>query len=194
MFFNLFNSCCNQPPTPRPCAPTRACVGIPGPVGPRGPMGAQGARGETGATGATGPQGPAGLNALRDGLYAYGTNQTVTAGALVPLSTTATTPTTTMTLSDNSVSLPAGSYLVSYGAVGNSSAEETGILSIQLYANDTALTNEIISAGSNATTPATLAKTILYVNSTDGTTLSLHNSSTTSATYTSAYLTILRIT
>ena len=172
-------------------------TGATGPQGPAGPQGAQGIQGETGATGPQGPVGPQGpqgepgTSALQDALYAYGGTQTVASGAIIPLANSTTTPTTTMALTDNAVVLPAGTYLVTYGATGERATD--GNLSIQLYENGAAAANEIVSDYATATNSANLSKTILYTSTADGTTLSIHNTSGDSANLTGANITAMRI-
>lgn len=175
-------------------------VGATGATGATGPQGPQGIQGETGATGATGPQGPAGpqgaqgepgTSALQDALYAYGGTQTVASNSVIPLTLSTTTPTTTMTLSNNAISLPAGTYLVTYGATGTRTTD--GNLSTQLYANGSALANEIVSDNATSANSANLSKTILYTAAADGTTLSLYNTSGESVNLTGANITAVRI-
>lgn len=172
-------------------------TGPQGPVGPQGPQGETGATGATGATGpqgpqgATGPQGPAGTSALQDALYAYGGTQTVGSGAIIPLANSTTTPTTTMALNDNTIVLPTGTYLITYGATGTRTTD--GNLSVQLYAGGTAIANEIISANASSTNSANLSKTVLYNATSDGTTLSLYNTSGESVNLSGANITALRI-
>ncbi len=201
MFFNWFsNSCCNDYPRPCGCSGTNTIEyirgpigpqGPAGPIGPMGPMGAQGPTGATGATGATGPQGPTGTSALLDALYAYGGTQTVASATIIPLANSTTTPTTTMALTDNAVVLPTGTYLVTYGATGTRTTD--GNLSVQLYANGTAIATEIISANASSTNSANLSKTILYNATADGTTLSIYNVSGESVNLTGANITVKRI-
>lgn len=169
-------------------------VGATGATGATGPQGPQGIQGETGATGATGPQGPQGepgTSALQDALYAYGGTQTVATGAIIPLANSTSTPTTTMTLTDNAIVLPAGTYLVTYGATGTRTTD--GNLSAQLYANGSALANEIVSDNATSANSANLSKTILYTAAADGTTLSLYNTSGESVNLTGANITAVRI-
>ena len=172
-------------------------TGATGPQGPAGPQGAQGIQGETGATGPQGPVGPQGpqgepgTSALQDALYAYGGTQTVATGAIIPLANSTSTPTTTMTLTDNAIVLPAGTYLVTYGATGTRTTD--GNLSTQLYANGSALANEIISDNATSANSANLSKTILYTAAADGTTLSLYNTSGESVNLTGANITAVRI-
>lgn len=172
-------------------------TGATGPQGPAGPQGAQGIQGETGATGPQGPVGPQGpqgepgTSALQDALYAYGGTQTVATGAIIPLTNSTSTPTTTMTLTDNAIVLPAGTYLVTYGATGTRTTD--GNLSAQLYANGSALANEIVSDNATSANSANLSKTILYTAAADGTTLSLYNTSGESVNLTGANITAMRI-
>lgn len=172
-------------------------TGATGPQGPAGPQGAQGIQGETGATGPQGPVGPQGpqgepgTSALQDALYAYGGTQTVATGAIIPLANSTSTPTTTMTLTDNAIVLPAGTYLVTYGATGTRTTD--GNLSAQLYANGSALANEIVSDNATSANSANLSKTILYTAAADGTTLSLYNTSGESVNLTGANITAMRI-
>lgn len=172
-------------------------TGATGPQGPAGPQGAQGIQGETGATGPQGPVGPQGpqgepgTSALQDALYAYGGTQTVATGAIIPLANSTSTPTTTMTLTDNAIVLPAGTYLVTYGATGTRTTD--GNLSAQLYANGAALANEIVSDNATSANSANLSKTILYTAAADGTTLSLYNTSGESVNLTGANITAVRI-
>lgn len=211
MFFNFFNPCCQTRPT---CSQNsveyiRGPIGPQGPVGPIGPMGPQGAQGPqgpqgiqgpvgaTGATGATGPQGPqgpqgeAGTSALQDALYAYGGTQTVASGAIIPLASSVTTPTTTMSLASNAITLPQGTYLVTYGATGERGAD--GNLSVQLYVNGAADANEIITDYATTANAANVSKTILYNATADGTTLSIYNVSGESVNLTGANVTAMRI-
>lgn len=169
-------------------------VGATGATGATGPQGPQGIQGETGATGATGPQGPqgeAGTSALQDALYAYGGTQTVASGAIIPLATSVTTPTTTMSLASNAITLPQGTYLVTYGATGERGAD--GNLSVQLYVNGAADANEIITDYATTANAANVSKTILYNATADGTTLSIYNVSGESVNLTGANVTAMRI-
>ncbi len=193
MFFNFFNPCCQSRPT---CSQNsveyiRGPIGPQGPVGPMGPMGPQGAQGPQGIQGATGPQGETGESALQDALYAYGGTQTVASGAIIPLAASVTTPTTTMSLASNAITLPQGTYLVTYGATGERGAD--GNLAIQLYVNGAADANEIIADYATSANAANASKIILYNATADGTTISLYNVSGESVNLTSANITAMRI-
>lgn len=199
MFFNFFNPCCSARTTCSQNSPEyiRGPIGPQGPQGPMGPMGPQGAQGPQGiqgATGATGPQGPqgeAGTSALQDAIYAYGGTQTVASDAIIPLANSVTTPTTTMSLASNAITLPQGTYLVTYGATGERGSD--GNLSVQLYVNGTADANEIITDYATTANAANVSKTILYNATADGTTLSVYNASGESVNLTGANITAMRI-
>lgn len=165
--------------------------GIQGETGATGPQGPQGIQGETGATGPQGPQGEPGTSALQDALYAYGGTQTVASGAIIPLASSVTTPTTTMSLASNAITLPQGTYLVTYGATGERGAD--GNLSVQLYVNGAADANEIITDYATTANAANVSKTILYNATADGTTLSIYNVSGESVNLTGANVTAMRI-
>lgn len=214
MFFNWFNNpCCPMRPTPchnsSPCTSIEYLrgpmgpIGATGPMGPMGPQGApgpQGIQGIPGATGATGPQGPigpagpqgeAGTPALVDALYASGGTQSVATGAIIPITSTATTPTTTMTVANNAVTLPVGTYIVTYGATGTADTA-TATMSVQLYANGAAIATEILNDEASPTESANVSKTIVY-NATAETTLSIHNASTATINFTGANITVQRL-
>lgn len=162
-----------------------------GPMGPQGAQGPQGIQGVTGATGPQGPQGEAGTSALQDAIYAYGGTQTVASDAIIPLANSVTTPTTTMSLVSNAITLPQGTYLVTYGATGERGSD--GNLSVQLYVNGAADANEIITDYATTANAANVSKTILYNATADGTTLSVYNASGESVNLTGANITAMRI-
>ena len=160
--------------------------GVPGPIGPTGPQGPIGATGATGPQGPVGPQGPAGTI---DVLYA-GTNttQTVTAGAIIPISSIATTPASTLSVSSNAVNLPeAGSYLVSYFANGDGST----LFELSLYQDGVLIPGETITVANTGTSDSA-SKTIL-VNTTGAGTLSIYNTSANTVTLDSATITVVKV-
>ena len=174
-------------------------AGPTGAIGPQGPVGATGAtgpQGPVGATGATGPQGPVGPQGpigatgpagSSDGLYAISGTVVVGAGAIIPITETTSSPTTTVTVANNEVILnEAGTYLVSYYSAGS---VPTDAFVTSLYLNGGALTNESLpqTDGSGAG-----SKTIL-VSATAGDSLSLYNTSTEEATLSNASITVLKI-
>ncbi len=193
MFFNFFNPCCSARTTrsQNTVEYIRGPQGPQGPMGPMGPQGAQGPQGVQGATGATGPQGEAGTSALQDALYAYGGTQTVASDAIIPLVSSTATPTTTMSLASNAITLPQGTYLITYGATGERGTD--GNLSVQLYVNGAADANEIITDYATTANAANVSKTILYNATADGTTISIYNVSGESVNLTGANITAMRI-
>ena len=176
--------------------------GATGPQGPQGPQGATGPQGPQGATGATGPQGPqgatgatgatgaAGTNAVSEALYANGGTQTVAATSIIPLTQTAITPSSTMTFSNNAITVPSGYYLIDYGYDGNITGG--GVMSGTLYINGTAATGEILTQNSDGGVNASTSKTILY-NAPASSTISLYNTSASAVNYTGAHITVFRI-
>ncbi len=170
-------------------------IGLTGPQGEVGPVGPQGA---TGATGATGPQGPIGLTGPQgetgpagtaDSLYATSGAQTVADATIIPITESASTPTTVMSVDANAITMPAGTYLVSYGANGTSDGTA---LSVQLYQNGAPVATEVLSAQATTTAPANLNRTIL-VTSADEITLALYNVSGAEATLSNANITALKV-
>lgn len=195
MFFSFFNPCCNQTP---PCNPsTCGCNRTPQIEyirGPQGPMGPRGPIGPMGPMGAQGPAGTNGTSAVQDALYAYNTaTQSVDAGAIITLTTSTATPTTSITLASNALTLGTGTYLISYGVTGNTEATTATPLSVQLYVNGVANDDEIISDNSLTGTTANLSKTMLYRVTTTSATLALYNASTASASLSNAYITAVKI-
>lgn len=162
-----------------------------GPVGPTGATGArgpQGPQGPAGAVGATGPQGAAGTN---DIIYA-GNNATATVAAStdIPISLITATSGTTMSVSGNSVNLPAaGIYLVSYFFDGSRDTADS--ISVSLYLNGAIVPGETITETNVADGLSAASKTVL-VSTNAAATLSLRNASTGSVNFSSATLTVLR--
>lgn len=109
-------------------------IGPQGPVGPIGPTGATGATGATGPAGPIGPQGPAGASATNLIADFYQTNSGALAiGANIPLVQDNNFAPSDIVLSDNSITLSAGSYLVTYDA--DLTSADTGEVSMGLYQN-----------------------------------------------------------
>ncbi len=167
-------------------------VGATGPQGPQGPIGLTGATGPQGPVGATGPQGPVGPTGpqgpagLGDAIYALTTDATVASGAIIPLTFSTATPSTTMSVSGGAVNITEpGIYLVSYFVNGTS----TEILSVSLYQNGVLIPNEDLTFDS---TSGTGSRTSL-VTFTDAGTLALYNTSGAEATFDDATLTVVRL-
>ena len=182
----------NQNPCCMPEPPARVYVPVPTPIpGPQGPVGPQGPMGVAGPQGPQGPQGEQGVPAADDAIYAEGGTQTVNAGTIIPLTQTAETATTTMSVSGGGVVVTQGTYLVTYGADGNPTGT-TAELELALYANGTPVTNGTLCDAADATTVGSVSKTILYV-ANGQTQLALYNASTDETEYGQAYLTVIRL-
>ena len=218
------NRCCNYDrprrvyvPVPTPIPGPQGPQGPQGPMGVAGPQGPQGLTGATGATGATGPQGPQGLTGatgpqgpvgpqgpqgepgesyVGDALYAESGAITVADGAQITLALATATEGTTITVTGGAVTLPVGTYLVTYGGAGNLGADATEgsnhQLTVALYANGVALANQTLNDNANAVLVGNVSKTIVY-QATAATTLALYNLSEHSAELEQAYLTVMRL-
>lgn len=164
-----------------------------GPAGPRGligPQGPQGFAGPQGLPGATGAQGPQGLPGTNDVIYASSGTQSVATGSDYPITQTAATAGTTMSVSANAINLPAaGLYLVSYFANGSVPSDN---MVTSLFFNGTQVPNESITLANTASSQSAGSKTILY-NANGAGTLSVRNTSSQTVTSTGAGLTVLRI-
>lgn len=170
---NCRNSYRYQPQTLPPC--------------PRGPTGPTGARGPIGPQGPMGPAGAQGVSGTNDIIYA-GTNSTFTSATqtALPLTLITATPTSTMGVSNNTITLPeSGVYLVNYSVTGGN-ADET--ITTGLYLNDSQISGETIAV--NGITSA--SKTAL-ISATSGGTLSLYNTSNQTSTYGSATILVLKV-
>ncbi|MBR5251021.1 MAG: collagen-like protein [Clostridia bacterium] len=201
MCFNLFGcGCCSRPCCD--CQSTRYIVGPMGPMGPVGPRGYTGAQGiqgpvgpqgpigpigPVGLTGATGPQGPAGLNAS---IYAESSTQTVATDTIIPLTQASSTTPTTLTVQNNQVVLPVGTFLVSFGAtLSTATATEVGV---QLYANGQPLANQNLFTDADEGEYGNLAKTIIYVATTQ-TNLAIYNTSNQTANVLNGFITVTQL-
>lgn len=162
---------------------------IRGPMGPAGPQGARGPIGPQGATGPQGPTGPQGISSFTDIITAQNVGGTVTAATQIPLTLTAATPSSTMSVTGNSITVPnAGYYLVSYSVNGS---VPLGDIVTALYLNGAPVPNEVITQTNAAGTVSEGSKTVL-LNIPANSTLSLYNTSDGSATLTNASLTAVR--
>ena len=168
-----------------PQGPT-GLTGATGATGPQGPIGLTGATGPQGPIGPVGPQGPAGTS---DGLYATGPVATIGAGDIIPIELDSATPTTTMSVTANSVTLAnAGSYLVSYSADGSGSTVDN---IVSLYQNGAIIPDQSLYL-SSGTERGSASKTII-VNASAGDALALYNTSTEDLALNDASITIVRL-
>ncbi|MBE7086882.1 MAG: hypothetical protein E7369_01100 [Clostridiales bacterium] len=181
------------PAGPRGPIGPQGATGAIGPQGPAGPIGAtgavgpQGPIGATGATGATGPQGPQGSS---DAIFASSGTATVPANTVIPLTLDASTPTSSMSVSDNSIVLSeAGYYLVTYyvnGSVPNGNLETT------LYQNAVAVTGENIVLTNTANALSSGSKTVL-ISGAAGDSISIYNTSDAALTLNDSGITVLKV-
>ena len=176
--YNEYNNCntcnsCNHPHHHH----TTTYVGIPGPqgaVGPRGPQGPQGAMGSPGA---------------RDAIYANATAVTLTeTTGLIPINLIRATTGTSMTVTGNTVILPAGTYLVTYNY--NATATNTGNAILQLQLGNTAI--DTITQAVTTNEAYTGSSTLLVTTTTD-TPLGVYKADTNTITYNNVNLTVMKV-
>ena len=184
------------PQGPQGPAGVTGATGPVGPIGPQGPKGDTGATGATGAvgpqgpTGATGPQGPAGVS---DGIYANSGAQTVAANTIIPLTQAGATPATALSVGNNAVNLPAGTYLISYGATGNPSGPTPLNVTVGLYVNGAPIAAERVTDHLDGANDSANASKTIIMTLPDASTASLYNLSTAAVAFDSAYLTALKL-
>ena len=154
-------------------------------TGPQGPVGPQGPQGETGATGPQGPQGPAGVTYTGYARLTDGTS--VDSDAIIPLSTFTQSTGGPFSFANNTINVPIGSYLVTFGGAGNTTAQAQK--TITLYVNGAA-TNEIVYDGTDSI--ITASKTIFLTFPAAGT-LSIYNTSDDTVTFSSAFITVTQL-
>ena len=170
-----------RPVWPRPVAPVFTSATTQYIQGPQGPQGEQGAAGAPGVS---------------NGAYASGSVQAVAVGGTVALAYHAATDGSTVTVSNNAVQLPAGTYLVTYGA--GIQGEDTTVTDVtqwqlSLYANGAAVAGETLSVATYGAMGVRAEKTILYVAAGD-TALSLVNTSAATVNLTDANISVLQLT
>ena len=172
-----------------PIGPTGAtgATGATGPIGPQGPIGLTGATGPQGPIGATGPVGPQGPSGTNDALYANIGASTVASGDIIPLALSTETADSTMSVVNNAVEIAEdGVYLISFFADGDVATDD---FNVSLYVNDAPVVNESLTFPGIS---GLGSKTILYSLS-SGDSVALYNTSTQTATLSSASLTLLRL-
>ncbi len=108
----------------------------------------------------------------------------------IPLVQGAAPAGTSLTFATNAITVPAGTYLVSYGMSGTNDTG-TGI-AIQLYESGAPVTNSTATDTAGATAPGSVSRTILYT-AAGPTPLSIYNVTAESVTLSDAYLTVVRI-
>lgn len=171
-----------------PIGPTGAtgatgATGPQGPIGLTGPQGPIGPTGATGATGATGPQGPQGIPGLSNALYAVTTNGTLESGAIAPVVTSVQTPNNTTTVTDGTITVASGYYLITFFLTGNST-------DVDLTLNQNG--NTVATISSASTINDTFEKTvILFAPTTQD--LTITNASGDTLNYSSIGVTIVKL-
>ena len=175
---------------PQGPAGPQGATGATGATGPQGPIGPIGPVGPTGATGATGPQGPQGESGVNDSIYAESGAQTVAAGAQIPITLSASTTNTTLSVAGNAVSVPAGTFLVNFG--GTALTPDGTLMGVQLYVNGVAQTNQNLLDTANTATYGNVAKTMILTVA-NPSALSIFNSAPSTSNYTNAFLTVTRL-
>ena len=203
-----FNNCPNN--NPRICyryikgetgaTGARGPIGPQGPVGPAGPTGATGATGPigpqgpvgaTGPQGPQGPQGPVGPTALVDSVYGgVNTVTTVTAESIIPITELGVSPSSEISVVNNAINLPSGTYLISYGASGVSGAEQTDY-QIGLYLDGAQISGEELTLSDTANTYGSVSRTIVIT--TTGGELAIYNTSVSQSSFDNATLTVTKI-
>ena len=118
----------------------------------------------------------------RNALSAIIGASTVENNAIVPITAGVSTPGTSITVSGNSIVIPAGFYAISYGVSATipASTDTESSMSVQLYANGSPISYGKSSTNASSTLPGNMALTILY-NAGATTTLTLNNVSGTNA-------------
>ncbi len=169
-------------------------TGATGPQGPQGETGAtgatgpQGPQGPAGATGATGPQGPQGPAGVSFTAYArLGDTSAVATNTIIPLTVLTQSTGGPFSLANNVLNVPVGSYLVTFGAAGNTTAQTQK--TINLHVNGAA-TSETVHDGTDSIISA--SKTIFLSFPAAGT-LSIFNTTAATVTFSSAFITVTQL-
>ncbi len=133
------------------------------------------------------PQGPSGLN---DGIYGIASTATSAQGAIIPLTLYASTAPTVMTIAENAVNVPEGTYLVSYSL--NASSTTATTIGVGLYLNGALITTENITESVTADETVALSKTAI-VTVTAPSTISIYNTSNADVTIVNAGLSVVKL-
>lgn len=166
-------------------------IGPQGPVGPIGPTGATGATGATGPAGPIGPQGPAGASATNLIADFYQTNSGALAiGASIPLVQDNNFAPSDIVLSDNSITLSAGSYLITYDA--DLTSADTGVVSMGLYQNAVLVPKTVSITASEGDSAKNLASSFI-ITATEGDIITLVNLGMDETTYENVNLVVQKL-
>lgn len=124
---------------------------------------------------------------VNNAMSAIGTAGAVANLAAIPLTAGAGTPDTTLNVANNALNVPAGTYLVNFGATANSSEGTASAVNVQLYANGSPVTGQVVGSNGTTTLPASASGSLIYT-ATAPTALSIHNTSGNSITVSNAYI------
>ena len=127
---------------------------------------------------------------MSDALYAESGTQSVTTGAQIPLALASATSPTTLSLANNQVTLPAGTYLVSFGGTAYPATDTQ--FGVQLYANGVALPQQNLLIDRTEGQYGNLSKTFIY-NTAGTATLAIYNSTPATANFTNAFITATKL-
>lgn len=109
----------------------------------------------------------------------------------IPVTLVRETSGTDITVTGGNVVLPEGNYLVSYGVEGTRATN--GALTASLYLNGTPLTGESVTETVSTGETVNASKTTVVNSTAAGTTLGLYNTSGAEATFSNAYITVLKL-
>lgn len=109
----------------------------------------------------------------------------------IPVTLVRETSGTDITVTGGNVVLPEGNYLVSYGVEGKRTTN--GALTASLYQNGTPLTGESVTETVSTGETVNASKTTVVNSTAAGTTLGLYNTSGAEATFSNAYITVLKL-
>lgn len=127
-----------------------------------------------------------------NGIYASSSSTSVGNQTIIPITASASTPGTTLSVSNNTLNVPTGVYQISFGASGTITNSSASTFAVQLYANGVPLSNETVSSNASSTLPASLSKTIIY-NAISPTAFALYNVSGESANIANAFITAQKL-
>ena len=167
--------CCSNNNRPRRVVYSSTVVGATGPRGPIGP------------TGPTGPTGPAG-SFVTDALFAGFSGGTISAGSPIPLTLISSTADSNLSVSGNTVIVPAGTYIVTFGYNGADISAD-GVLSLSLSSGAGIVPNGVITSYAENGQVQSASKTIIFT-APSATTLGLTNTSGLAVNFTDAYITV----
>ena len=130
---------------------------------------------------------------MTQGVYAVGEEQTVAEDDVVALTLRTATQGTDITVDNNAVNLPIGTYLVAFGvsvAGDETEATDDSNWQVALYANGAVVSGETLDLDAYGAMHVSAEKTILYI-AAAATSLTLVNTSGSAVDVLSAHITVL---